>query len=174
MTFEIIKGDLFDPAHRFDALAQGVNCIGIMGAGIAVPFKTKFPLMYAEYLDLCVKNPRSTLAGHAQFSIADSSEHYSAGGTSPVPDVVNLFTQVFPGANADYALVERAAFAMDQAITTIDAVLQSTFGPTSVGTYRVGLPWVGCGIGGLDRHNVEHILAQTLGSSYVEYVLVEQ
>jgi hypothetical protein len=42
------------------------------------------------------------------------------------------------------------------------------------GKYRVGLPWIGCGVGGLKRHNVEHLFRRLLTDSEVEFVLVEQ
>jgi len=51
MTFKILKEDLF--FSEAEALGHGVNVKGVMGAGIAVIFKKKFPEMFEEYKKLC-------------------------------------------------------------------------------------------------------------------------
>lgn len=175
MTFSIIKGDLFDPAHNFNALAQGVNCKGLMGAGIAVPFREKFPAMYREYLDWCVKY-EAVLPGllHAFYPIA--------GGVHPSdPAVYNLFSQIQPGANGSYELLERATFLMRVEAEDARLVFSNYEVDDAVedrdlidGIFRVGLPWIGCGIAGLAKHNVEHIFRKYLSDSEVEFTLVEQ
>ena len=48
----IIKiGDLF--SSKAKTLVNTVNCVGVMGKGIALEFKKKYPAMYAEYEQLC-------------------------------------------------------------------------------------------------------------------------
>ena len=167
MTFQIIEGDLFDPAHRFNALAQGVNTKGLMGAGIAVAFRNKFPKMYEEYKEFCSKY-ESILPGLI-------TSHYSDdGGADPEdPAVYNLFSQIQPGKNGDYALLERSVFLMLQEAEDAHSVFDSA-GELPDGRFRVGLPWIGCGIAGLEKHNVEHILRRYLSDSEVEFVLVQQ
>lgn len=168
MTFEIIKGDLFDPDHNFDALAQGVNTYGVMGAGIAVPFREKWPEMYEDYKSLCTKYGPS-LGGltHIWVPEMDAGEPYwSEELAAPVIEIeagttiYNLFSQIAPGRDGSYDLLLKAAIQMRQ---HADATL-----------YKVGLPWIGCGIAGLERHNVEHIFRKVLDDSEVQFVLVEQ
>lgn len=48
---EIKTGDLF--ASGTDALVNTVNCVGIMGRGIALQFKKAYPLNYREYEAAC-------------------------------------------------------------------------------------------------------------------------
>lgn len=43
--------DLFK--SRAHTLVNAVNCVGVMGAGIAYQFKTRFPKMYEDYVDKC-------------------------------------------------------------------------------------------------------------------------
>lgn len=163
MTFEIIQGDLFDPALQFDGLAQGVNCQGIMGAGIAVDFREKFPEMYDEYEALCGKS-KHLLAGKVHSYLSKNEED---------PDVYNLFTQFQPGADGNYAYLEHAAFNMRQVTEMLDSLYRIlTYGDPS--GYSVGMPWIGCGIAGLAKHNVEHILRSQLEDSVIRFVLVEQ
>ena len=44
-------GDLF--ASRADALVNPVNCVGVMGKGLALAFKQRYPLMFADYQRAC-------------------------------------------------------------------------------------------------------------------------
>lgn len=167
MTFEIIKGDLFDPTHNFDGLAQGVNTFGVMGAGIAVPFREKWPAMYEDYKALCEKwGP--TLGGlihiWSEDPLVEEVETTWDDGDVLVLDtgttIYNLFSQTKPGADGDYELLKKATILMKQHAEET--------------AYKVGLPWIGCGIAGLERHNVQDIFSKVLGDSDVEFVLVEQ
>lgn len=156
MTLRTLKGDLFDPEHHFDALAQGVNCRGLMGAGIAVPFRLMWPSMYEEYEQECVRYP--TL-------VAGTTLVHRVAGTETLPTVrtiYNMFTQILPGRNADYGLVQSAAYSLLKQI------------PDSGTPMKIGLPWIGCGIGGLEHHNVLHLLSQVWHDSEHDFVIVEQ
>jgi O-acetyl-ADP-ribose deacetylase (regulator of RNase III) len=155
MTFEIIKGDLFDLSHNFDALAQGVNTKGKMGAGIAVPFREKWPDMYQEYKKLCTEFT-DILPGllHTWYNPNWNSE-------DPIQHIFNLFSQDWPGPYARYEWLNSATLLMRWEAE--NALLE-----------RVGLPWIGCGIGKLERHNVQHFFERILTPSTVEFVLVEQ
>lgn len=44
-------GNLFE--SKATTLVNTVNCVGIMGKGIALDFKTKYPDMYKEYIAMC-------------------------------------------------------------------------------------------------------------------------
>lgn len=168
MTFQIIKGDLFDPEHEFDALAQGVNTFGLMGAGIAVPFRTKYPEMYEEYKALCQKHGE-TLGGLLHIFNPEPTETVIRADDDSMSlveldfgtTIYNLFSQISPGKDGSYTLLKKATILMLQ-----DAEQQ--------GFVKVGLPWIGCGIAGLERHNVQHIFETVLGDSYVQFILVEQ
>lgn len=153
--FEIVKGNLFDPEFNFDALAQGVNTYGVMGAGIAVPFRENWPVMYNSYRKLCKKHGE-TLGG--LIHIWDNPEN--TFNDLYEPTIYNLFSQISPGKDGSYTLLKKAAILMRQ-----DADKRFN---------RVGLPWIGCGIAGLERHNVAEIFTDVLGDSIVEFVLVEQ
>ena len=50
----IIKiGDLFN--SRAKTLVNTVNCVGVMGKGIAKEFKRRYPQMFDDYVDRCNK-----------------------------------------------------------------------------------------------------------------------
>lgn len=47
----ICKGNIFD--SECDALVNPVNCVGVMGAGLAKQFKQRYPLMNCFYVSVC-------------------------------------------------------------------------------------------------------------------------
>lgn len=151
MSFDIMTGDLFDPAFEFDGIAQGVNTLGVMGAGIAVAFKNNWPVMYNEYRLLC-KRFGADLGG----SLHTWQDHRDTGLV-----IFNMFSQIDPGRNGSYDLLRKSAVQM-----VIEAEKRNH--------HHVGLPWIGCGIAGLAKHNVEDILHDVLDDSEVDFTLVEQ
>ncbi len=46
------KGDLFE--SQAEALVNAVNCVGVMGKGIALQFKSRFPENFRLYADACM------------------------------------------------------------------------------------------------------------------------
>lgn len=52
LTF--LKGDIF--SSECQTIVNAVNCVGVMGAGIALEYKKRFPLMFSSYKTLCDNN----------------------------------------------------------------------------------------------------------------------
>jgi len=48
---KIVTGDLFK--SKAQTLINPVNCVGIMGRGVALKFKNKYPDMYDDYVIKC-------------------------------------------------------------------------------------------------------------------------
>jgi O-acetyl-ADP-ribose deacetylase (regulator of RNase III) len=48
---DVLIGDIFE-SHA-QTVVNTVNCVGVMGKGIALEFKKRFPDMYEEYVRLC-------------------------------------------------------------------------------------------------------------------------
>lgn len=142
--FQTVYGDVF--AADADAIAHGVNTRGIMGAGIAVHFRNKYPEMHLQYADVCDRYG---------FALAGTYFAYTAENGEVI---YNLFTQTLPGANADYALVERSALAM-----LLDA--------ERTGVKSIAIPAIGCGIGGLELHNVQWLLNAIFKNSDVKLTM---
>lgn len=166
MTFEIVKGDLFDPQLGFNALAQGVNTKGVMGAGIAVPFRERWPEMYADYQKLCA-DFTDILPGMLHVYPAPEQTTYNAQSgirtvVLPATVIYNLFSQDWPGPHGSYEWLASATLAM-----RLDAERRKE-------VWRVGLPWIGCGIAKLERHNVRRFFERILEPSKVHFTLVEQ
>jgi O-acetyl-ADP-ribose deacetylase (regulator of RNase III)/uncharacterized protein YwgA len=52
-TFKALIGDLF--ASPAQTLVNTVNCVGIMGKGVALEFKQRFPAMFDDYVKRCAR-----------------------------------------------------------------------------------------------------------------------
>lgn len=50
----IRNGDIF--STKCEAIVNPVNCVGVMGKGLALQFKNKFPNMYKDYVEKCRNN----------------------------------------------------------------------------------------------------------------------
>jgi O-acetyl-ADP-ribose deacetylase (regulator of RNase III) len=50
---QLIKGNLFTSPCQ--TLVNTVNCVGVMGAGIALEFKFRYPDMFSRYQEICLK-----------------------------------------------------------------------------------------------------------------------
>lgn len=46
------RGNIFDEKDA-DALVNPVNCIGVMGAGLALQFRKRYPEMFQSYREAC-------------------------------------------------------------------------------------------------------------------------
>lgn len=134
------------------AIAHGVNCKGVMGAGIAKPIRDMYPdRMYDKYRSQCyygVLRP-----GGVQMWVSED-----------LPTLFNLATQDSPGADAHLSYVLRS----------VDCMLKHA---TTFGVKRIGMPRIGCGIGGLKWERVEPIL-EALTEEYptvdlIVYTLLE-
>lgn len=51
MTVQLIQGDLFDTSAKH--IVNTVNCVGVMGSGIAGIVKLRYRDVYDQYTDLC-------------------------------------------------------------------------------------------------------------------------
>lgn len=50
----VISGNIF--TSQCQTIVNTVNCVGVMGAGIALEFRLRYPEMYAQYQKLCEEN----------------------------------------------------------------------------------------------------------------------
>jgi O-acetyl-ADP-ribose deacetylase (regulator of RNase III) len=65
MPAQFLAGDLFANELGAQVFAQGCNCQGSMGTGIAKGFRQRYPEMYKEYRKRCKAKPRRFNLGDA-------------------------------------------------------------------------------------------------------------
>lgn len=148
MAIESVKGDLFANRRDAQALAQGCNCRGSMGAGIAVGFKARYPDMFEEYRRRCKAVPRGFNPGDVFLWKADGR-----------PWVFNLATQEdYWRSRATYENIERVLAAMRE---TADAENVRSIAMPRIGAGYGGLSWRKC------RIIVERVFDGWEGTLYV-------
>lgn len=130
----IENSDMFDIAalHSPVSIAHGVNCKGVMGAGVAKQIRSRYPYAYNSYRKTCFNSDSSdSLLGKVQvIQIPETAI-----------SIVNCFTQVQLGANA-----------------RIDAVETCLSKLANYDESTVVMPLIGGGIGGLNPNDVIQLM----------------
>lgn len=97
-----IKGNIFDT--DCDIIAHQVNCMGVMGTGIALDIRNLYPYNYTSYKALCSSHLHSeSLGGQIHFVVVKHKEGYKT--------IANLFGQFSYGRDkrhTDYDWLEKA------------------------------------------------------------------
>ncbi|WBF04202.1 hypothetical protein [Salmonella phage PST-D24] len=137
-TYVITNGDLLKAATSFNlinAFAHGANCWSVMGAGIANHVRLDFPEIYrADQLD--ERGPEQRL-GNMSYAFDHDTGVWG----------FNLYTQFYSGPNARMpSIISSVQIMFEQVHDIIEAKTDETV--------YVGLPAIGCGIGGLKLFHV--------------------
>lgn len=106
-----------------DALVNPVNTSGVMGAGLALAFRQRYPAMFAEYRRMCLRG-----------RLRPGALHIWRG---PEKTIVNLPTK------ADWRLPSRLEY-IEAGLAAFSATWRE------YGISSVSFPRLGCGRGGLD------------------------
>jgi O-acetyl-ADP-ribose deacetylase (regulator of RNase III) len=152
MSYKEIKGDLLDlfDQGEFDIIAHGCNCKNIMGAGIAAQIEERYPEVF--YADM-------------YYSLKIGTSRLGNGNIVPIKKlnhekfIANCYTQVNPGANADLTAIRLCLKKLAYAVPT---------------HYKIGLPLIGCGYGGLKFEDVKPIIQEELKDFDVTVVIYEK
>lgn len=128
------KGDLLlSKAHT---IAHGCNCIGAMGAGIALQIKQRFPNMYEEYRNKCLT--KTFIPG----------DYWLCKYTTPW--VLNLATQ-YSTNGADINLIKKSLEAISNSY--INEEIKS-----------ISMPLIGTGLGRIDESEVRNLMNQLIST----------
>lgn len=121
-------GDIFTTGVPVDALVNPVNCVGVMGAGLALAFKRRYPTAFLAYVKACQRGEVApgrvftfAVGGHTIFHFP-TKRHYRDG--SRLEDI------------------EAGLDALVKEIRKHEVT-------------SVSIPALGCGLGGLDWKDVQ-------------------
>lgn len=139
MTTYIVRGgDLLEAAKSFNLIngfAHGANCWSVMGAGIANFVRLGFPDVYqADQND--ERDPGKRL-GNMSYAFDRDTGVWG----------FNLYTQFYTGPNARMPSVISSVQVMFEQLHEILEAKDTE-------TVYIGLPAIGCGIGGLNLYDV--------------------
>ena len=133
-TVKALIGDMF--ASEMHTIVNTVNCVGIMGKGIAQIFKNKYPDMFEDYADRCSR-------GEVRL---EEPYHYK--------DLANVSIVNFPTKGH-----WRAATRLDDVEAGLDYFVKHF---RSWGITSVAFPPLGCGNGGLEWATVGPLMYSKL------------
>lgn len=148
--YQEINGDLLELAksYKFDVIAHGANCFKTMGAGIALQIKRQFPEVYQkDYFDR--RTPTQRWGDYTAFTYDNGKK---------LLHVFNLYTQYNHGPDLDYTALELSL-----------KKLAKNIKPNS----KIGLPQIGCGIGGGNWLKVKEIIQRVLSEHDVTIVIYD-
>ena len=152
---ELVTGDLF----RSDAVAyvNAVNTVGVMGAGIARQFRTRFPTMYRAYVAACA-------AGDVQIG---RMHVFDRGPVSPSICSPRYGDQLpcaaYGGPRYIFNFPTKRHWREPSDVEYIRAGLDDLLLQVRVRrVYSIAIPALGCQLGGLRWEVVEPILREAL------------
>jgi O-acetyl-ADP-ribose deacetylase (regulator of RNase III) len=151
-VIEIATGDVVDA--DVEALVNTVNCVGVMGRGVALRFKQAFPTNYREYRAVCDRRELrpGRMFVHATGRI--TNPHY----------VINFPTKDHWKGRSQIGYIDDGLAALVEEIRRLDI-------------HSIALPPLGCGLGGLDwdvvRPKIEKALQHLTDLHVVLYEPVE-
>lgn len=137
-----IKGDLFTTTDKY--IAHGVNCGGVMGAGVALLIKQKYPEVFKDYQEYC--------------DLADPYYLLGRVRKSPTNDgkiILNCFTQLHYGKK-------------DKRFVSYDAIDNCMRNIYLNGIDSVSMPMIGAGLGGGEWSIIEQIIDHNLRNANVK------
>ena len=140
MSIITMQGDLLKQ-HDVDAIVNTVNCVGVMGKGIALQFKKKWPANFKVYADACKAG--QVQPGHMFI--------YHAGPLATPKYVIN-----FPTKN-HWRGKSHIEFIQDGLIDLVEQIKVHCI--TSI-----AIPPLGCGNGGLDWRQVKPLIVQAFNA----------
>ena len=141
---EYRRGNIFTSGAA--ALVSPVNCIGVMGKGLALEFKKRFPMMFEEYRQRC-----AGVYGFGAGKIMPIIIH----GTSTI--VINFSTKKHWKDNSRLEWV-------DAGLKELHNYLAARVMRKENYKFSVAIPPLGCGLGGLKWEEVKLLIEKHLGN----------
>lgn len=136
-TIHFVEANIFD--LKVDALVNPVNCVGVMGKGLALEFKNRFPNNFTAYAERCKEGllkPGTVFTYHEKNLIQ------------------NVIIFNFPTKNhwKDPSQMEYITSGLVSLIKEINIHQPKT----------IAIPALGCGLGGLPWTHVQSVLMESL------------
>ena len=146
---EFVSGDFFE--FDADIMINTVNCVGVMGAGVALAFKKRFPEMFDDYVQKC----RS-----GEIRPGSPSVWIQKDMISKEIEIINFPTKDNWKNPSEYHYI-------DEGLKWLCTYLESKKGKV------VTLPALGCGHGGLDWGRVRSMISDRLQRSPAQIYVFE-
>ena len=140
MSLHFTTGDMFD--RPTEIRINTVNCVGVMGVGVAMNFKQRYPKMFLDYKAACKKG----LVKPGYMHVFKVSDDYS---------IVNFPTKRHWREDSRYEDIYAG-------LVVLNALL------LPLGSVSATMPALGCGNGGLDWEKVKGMIVRVLKDTQAE------
>jgi O-acetyl-ADP-ribose deacetylase (regulator of RNase III) len=135
LSIEIRQGDLF--AIDVEAIVNPVNTRGVMGKGLALAFKKKFPDAFRSYAKACERG--EVVIGRVHVVVREAAPKY----------VIHFPTK------DDWRAPSRIEYVRDGLVDLAKVMRLREI-------RSIAVPALGCGLGGLDWNDVRPLLVEAL------------
>lgn len=150
-NIRFVDGDMFSiPA---DILVNTVNCVGVMGAGVAAEFKKRYPEMYKDYVNRCRRKELKPGCPYLW-------QNPSMFGEGKDELIINFPTKDNWRDPSTYEYVEDGLMRMRDLLSHADGRI-------------VVMPAVGCGHGGLNWERIKGMLVRHLANVDAKFIVTE-
>ena len=129
--------------HKFDVIAHGCNCHNRMGAGIAQTIRNAYPEVFIVDRDFNISKGRQRL-GNLSIYYHSASNQY----------IANCYTQDTIGIKG----VIDVPFEIDKFEECLQKLYDIKNYPSLTPPIRLGLPYIGGGLGGGDRKAIRTLI----------------
>jgi len=146
---KFVVGDFFD--FQADMMVNTVNCVGVMGAGVALAFKNRFPEMYERYVEQCKLG---------EIRPGKPSVWVNKDIISSDVEIINFPTKDDWRKPSEYSYIE-------DGLNWLSSYLKTKEGKT------ITLPALGCGHGGLEWEKVKALIQMYLHDSPATILVFE-
>ncbi|OZG73090.1 hypothetical protein BTA51_11370 [Hahella sp. CCB-MM4] len=146
---KFVSGDFFN--FDADIMVNTVNCVGVMGAGVALAFKKRYPEMFADYVEKCKAK---------QIRPGRPATWVQKDMISKEIEIINFPTKDDWKKPSKYSYIE-------EGLQWLSLYLEDKQGK------KVTLPALGCGHGGLEWSKVREMILSKLENSVAEIYVFE-
>lgn len=148
-----VTGNFFE--HNADIRINTVNCVGVMGAGVALQFKNKYPEMYKEYLKACNDNSIKIGKPHVW-----SNNTFFNDGDNDNSIIINFPTKMHWKNPSEYEYIEKGLEWLSKFLLNHESK-------------TITVPALGCGHGGLDWNIVKKMIVESLSNINMNILVFE-
>lgn len=143
-----MEGSIFDQGA--EAIVNPVNCVAVMGKGLALQFKNRYPDMFREYVDDCRKG--LVALGKINFYPRPKEE-------LPLRYIVNFPTK-FDWRDSS------SLRAIDEGLQELKRDVVYSFEVNSI-----AIPPLGCGLGGLNYSDVRPLIVSAFEDIDIDLII---
>ncbi len=141
------KGNIFDAGTQ--AIVNTVNCVGVMGAGLAKQFRIRYPDNFKEYYDACVEDELTT------------------GRVLVTHNLDRDFVYIVNFPTKDHFKDDSKMEYITQGLTAMKAEM------SRLNIESIAIPALGCGLGNLEWKTVKEQIELTLSDCECRIVVYE-